>query len=86
MTLPVFILAHLYAITLMLGAFLLAVLSYALGVNSRPIPRRHPGGTGVLIELGYIADIPIAYLVDAGDAVTVAKWLDMVREGVAVRV
>lgn len=83
------ILNHLYAITLTLGVSLLAVLSYMLGVNTGRNLNRRPnraGTTGRLIELGYIADIPVAYLVDPADAVEVARWLDAIKEGVGVRV
>lgn len=80
-----FILRHLEAVTLLFGFSLVAVVAFRSGVvyGMRFRPKRR-GSLGVLIELGYVADIPVVHLVAPGDAVVVAEWLDRMKEGVGL--
>lgn len=83
------ILNHLLAVTIVCGILLALTLAYLAGINTGRTLNHRPyraGSTGRRVELGYIADIPVAYLVDAADAVEVARWLDATRVGVGVRV
>ncbi len=75
-----FLLAHLLTVVLLTLAVFVGVV---IGVICTPdVPRTAGRRT---VQLGWVADIPVCYLTEDGDAAEVSRWLAEMKDGVAIR-